>query len=196
MDGVKVQLIWEICQSSFVGYCCLRHGGTFGKLKHPVCTWGIADVPCKVQSGLRRWCSCSCQWKWMSFYYLLLLWAHCCRSWCGSLKPGMACWNLCCGLTQSGPAKTESHPFLHLLAQNTEGMLRAHCISLMLHSVLLVCFYKTPVCFTPQDWILLHVIRNDFAGIHVTKVEFPSFLWKMRAWWEPETYTRATQLSF
>lgn len=127
--------------------------------------------------------------KWMSFYYLLLLWARCCRSQCGSLKPGMACWNRCCGLTQSDPAKTESRPFLHLLAQNTDGMLRAHCISLMFHSVLLVCFYNMPVCFTPQDWILLHVIRNDFAGIHVTKVEFPSFLWKMRAWWEPETYT-------
>lgn len=36
VDGVKVQLIWEICQGSFVGYCCLRHGRTFGKLKHPV----------------------------------------------------------------------------------------------------------------------------------------------------------------
>lgn len=35
-------------------------------------------------------------------------------------------------------------------------------------------------CFTPQDWILPHVVRNDAAGIHVTKVKLASSLYPMR----------------
>lgn len=34
---------------------------------------------------------------------------------------------------------------------------------------------------TPQNWIFLHVIGNDFAGIHVTEVQFTSLLCTIRA---------------
>lgn len=114
VEGVKVQLIWEICQRSFIGHRCLRHDGTFGQLKHPVSARSIADVTCKVKRRLRKWPSQVIKGQCRLFKYLLWLWAHCCRSRCGSLRQGMVCWNLRCGPNQSDPAKTESRPFLHL----------------------------------------------------------------------------------
>lgn len=42
-------------------------------------------------------------------------------------------------------------------------------------------------CCTPKYWIFSHVIRNDFVGIHVTEVEFPTFLCKTRARGESKT---------
>ncbi len=116
---IKVQLIWEICHSSFIGHCCLRNGWSFGQLKEPESARNIADVTCKK---IKSWLSCM-KWSWMktifinvsvAFWYLLLLWAHCCRSQRGSLKQGAECWNLCCGPMKSDPAKTESRPFPRL----------------------------------------------------------------------------------
>lgn len=116
VGGIKVQLVWEVSQSSFIGHCCLRHDWAFGQLKHPVGGRSIVDVTCKTNSGLSRGLKIFTRHhrSALSLWYLLLLWAHCYKPQCGSMRRGKACWILRCGPTKSDPARTESHPFLHL----------------------------------------------------------------------------------
>lgn len=188
VEGVKVQLIWEICQRSFIGHRCLRHDGTFGQLKHPVSARSIADVTCKVKRRLRKCPSHvikgQCRLFSTCFGFELIVVDH-----------DAACWNkvwcaeaYAVGQTnQILPKQRAAHSFTYR-PKNKLVKLRGHCMSLVLHSFLLQWVSKwTQSGFTPQGWILLHVIRNDFAGIHVTKVEFTSLLCKMRTWWESET---------
>lgn len=59
VGGIKVQLIWEICHSPFIGHCCLRHDWTFGQLEEPVSARSIADVTCKTKS----WLNCTAELK-------------------------------------------------------------------------------------------------------------------------------------
>lgn len=62
---------------------------------------------------------------------------------------------------------------------------RGYYLSVMPKFVLIclryIKLFAAMLCFTPQNWILPHVIRNDFAGIHVTVVQFTSLLCEIRA---------------
>lgn len=48
VDRVKVQLFWELCHSSLVGYSCPVPDSGFGQLKHPVSARSVSDVTWKV----------------------------------------------------------------------------------------------------------------------------------------------------
>lgn len=39
--------------------------------------------------------------------------------------------------------------------------------------------FRSSVCFTPQDCVLLHVIRDDLTGKHVTEVKLTSLLYEI-----------------
>lgn len=39
--------------------------------------------------------------------------------------------------------------------------------------------FRSSVCFTPQDCVLLHVIRDDLTGKHITEVKLTSLLYEI-----------------
>lgn len=174
MGGIKVQLIWEFCQRPFIGHSSVWHCWTFGQLEEPVSAWSITDVAYKMKSSLSCEIRVNAVWKRASFY-LLLLWAHCCRPQCGSLRRGVESWNPRCGPMRLDRAKTESRPSPHL-SQRRQGLkseVTAEMVGFELTG------FRSSVCFTPQDCILLHVIRDDLTGKHVTEVKLTSLLYEI-----------------
>ena len=69
--GIKVQLIWEICHSSFIGDCCPGHHCTLGQLKEAVRARSVADVTCKIQNWLNYRLKCICKSLKVSAAFLL-----------------------------------------------------------------------------------------------------------------------------
>lgn len=136
--------------------------------------------PAKSTAGWNvEWTECPRQTACIR--YLLLHWAHCCRPRYDSLTQDAACWNLRCGPEESGLSKTENQPCLHL-PPNMKGVgAKGHCNNSRIISITFVTIIKCYI--TPQKWILLHVIRNNFAGIHVTEEQFTSFLCTIRTNW-------------